>query len=88
MGESRARGLIPRGAIPAPMGDRAVVLLSGGMDSATALAIAKAETGDVITLTIDYGQRHRKEVEAAKAVAKHFRVRDHRVVKLDLASVG
>ncbi|MGQ0797701.1 MAG: 7-cyano-7-deazaguanine synthase QueC [Methanobacteriota archaeon] len=71
-----------------PMGEHAVVLLSGGMDSATALAIAKSEVADVIALTIDYGQRHRREVEAAKALAKHFRVRDHRTVTLDLTAVG
>ena len=70
------------------MGDRAVVLLSGGMDSATALAIAKSEGHDVVALTIDYGQRHRRELEAAKAVAKHFHVRDHRIMTLDLAAVG
>jgi len=70
------------------MGAIAVVLLSGGMDSATALAIAKAENHEVIALTIDYGQRHRKEIEAAKAVADHFRVRDHRIVRLDLTTVG
>ena len=67
---------------------RAVVLLSGGMDSATALAIAKADGFDVIALTIDYGQRHRREIDAAKKVAKHFGVRDHRVVSLDLTPIG
>ncbi len=58
------------------------------MDSATALAIAKAEGHEIIALTIDYGQRHRREVEAAKRVAKHFGVRDHRVVFLDLTEIG
>jgi len=67
---------------------RAVVLLSGGMDSATALAIARADGFDPIALTIDYGQRHRRELEAAKKVAKHFRVKDHRFISLDLAEVG
>ena len=70
------------------MADRAVVLLSGGMDSATALAIAKAEGLDVIALTFDYGQRHRREIDAAKKVAKHFGVRDHRIVALDLGAIG
>ncbi len=70
------------------MGERAVVLLSGGMDSATALAIALSEGFDVLALTFDYGQRHRKEVQAAKRVAKHFRVRDHQIVKLDLTGIG
>ena len=67
---------------------RAVVLLSGGMDSATALAMTKAEGFDILALTFDYGQRHRKEVEAAKRVAEHFDVRDHRIVNLDLSAIG
>ncbi len=58
------------------------------MDSATALAIAKAEGLDVIALTFDYGQRHRREIDAAKKVAKHFGVRDHRIVALDLGAIG
>ncbi len=70
------------------MTDRAVVLLSGGMDSATALAIARAEGLDVIALTVDYGQRHRREIDAARKVAKHFGVRDHRIVSLDLTAIG
>ncbi len=70
------------------MAAKAVVLLSGGMDSATAVAIAKADGFDVIALTFDYGQRHQKEVDAARRVAKHFDVKDHRIVKVDLAGVG
>ncbi len=58
------------------------------MDSATALAIAKADGFDIIALTIDYGQRHRREVEAARKVAKHFGVKDHRIVALDLTAIG
>ncbi len=58
------------------------------MDSATALAIAKADGLEVIALTFDYGQRHRREIEAARKVAKHFGVRDHRVVALDLGAIG
>jgi 7-cyano-7-deazaguanine synthase len=58
------------------------------MDSATALAIAKADGFDVIALTVDYGQRHHREIEAAKRVAKHFGVRDHRIVTLDLTTIG
>ncbi len=67
---------------------RAVVLLSGGMDSATALAIALKEGFEVTALSVDYGQRHKKELEAARKVAKHFGVRDHRVVTLDLGAIG
>ena len=70
------------------MGNRAIVLLSGGMDSATALAMTKAEGFEVVALTFDYGQRHRREIEAAKRVAKHFDVRDHRIVNLDLSAIG
>ena len=70
------------------MADRAIVLLSGGMDSATALAVAKSKAFDVIALTIDYGQRHRKELGAARKIAQHFKITDHRIVHLDLTSVG
>lgn len=70
------------------MGERVVVLLSGGMDSATALAMAANEGSDVVALTFEYGQRHRRETEAARALAEHFRVRDHRVIAIDLAQIG
>jgi 7-cyano-7-deazaguanine synthase len=65
-----------------------VVLLSGGMDSATALALTLANGSPVIALTFDYGQRHRKEIEAAKRISKHFRVGDHRIVSMDLGAIG
>ena len=58
------------------------------MDSAAALAIAKSEGFNVLALTFDYGQRHRRELDAARRVAKHFGVRDHRIVKLDLPAIG
>src|SRR5437867_3383605 len=67
---------------------KAVVLLSGGMDSATALAMTLKEGFEVIALTLDYGQRHRREIAAAKRIAAHFRVREHRVVSLDLTAIG
>ena len=70
------------------MAPRAVVLLSGGMDSATALAIALEDGCEVTTLSVDYGQRHRKEIEAARRVAQHFGVRDHRLARLDLTAIG
>ncbi len=70
------------------MAPRAVVLLSGGMDSATALAIALKEGFEVMALSVDYGQRHRKEIDAARKVAKHFGIRDHRIVSLDLTAIG
>jgi 7-cyano-7-deazaguanine synthase len=58
------------------------------MDSATALAMTLEDGFDVEALTFDYGQRHRKEIEAAKRIAKHFRVTDHRIASLDLTSIG
>ncbi len=70
------------------MAPRAVVLLSGGMDSATALALALKDGFEVTALSVDYGQRHRKELESARKVAKHFGIKDHRVVALDLAAIG
>jgi 7-cyano-7-deazaguanine synthase len=66
---------------------RAVVLLSGGLDSSVVLAIAMDEGYNVRALTIDYGQRHFKEVEAARALAKHFDV-EHKVVRVDLSAFG
>ena len=67
---------------------KAVVLLSGGLDSSTALAIAKSKGREVHALTVDYGQRHRREIEAAKKVAKHFRARGHKILKIDLKPIG
>jgi 7-cyano-7-deazaguanine synthase len=70
------------------MASSAVVLLSGGMDSATALAIARKEGLDALALTFDYGQRHAREIEAAKRLAAHFHVKDHRIARLDLTAIG
>ncbi len=70
------------------MAETTVVLLSGGMDSATALAMTIRGGDEVIGLTFDYGQRHGKEVEAAKRIAKHFKVSDHRIASIDLSSIG
>lgn len=69
-------------------GTRAAVLLSGGLDSATALAVARAEGLECHCLTVDYGQRHRIELEAAEAVAQHLGAASHRVVALDLRAIG
>ncbi len=71
-------------ASPAP----AVVLLSGGLDSATCLAIARSEGFDVHALTISYGQRHVQEVEQAKNVARALGASSHRVIALDLRAIG
>ncbi|MGH9457448.1 MAG: 7-cyano-7-deazaguanine synthase QueC [Thermoanaerobaculia bacterium] len=66
----------------------AIVLLSGGLDSATVLAMARAEGREAIALSFDYGQRHRFELEAARDVARALGVRDHLVVELDLRRFG
>jgi 7-cyano-7-deazaguanine synthase len=70
------------------MSPRAVVLLSGGMDSTTALAITRKDGFELIAVTFDYGQRHRKEIDAAKRIAEHFRVKDHRLARIDLTEIG
>lgn len=67
---------------------RAVCLLSGGLDSATALAIAKTEGYDLHALSFDYGQRHRVELNAARVVAAAAGVRKHLVVAFDLRAMG
>jgi 7-cyano-7-deazaguanine synthase len=67
---------------------KAVVLVSGGLDSATTLAIARDEGYACYALTFDYGQRHRVELAAAQRVAASLGAADHRVVKLDLAWMG
>jgi 7-cyano-7-deazaguanine synthase len=67
---------------------RAVVLLSGGLDSTTVLAIALAEGLECHCLTVDYGQRHRVELEAARKVADALGAASHRVITLDLRAIG
>jgi 7-cyano-7-deazaguanine synthase len=67
---------------------RAVVLLSGGVDSATTLAIARSENFQCYALTFKYGQRHHREVEAAKKIARSLAVVEHRVIEIDLAAFG
>jgi 7-cyano-7-deazaguanine synthase len=67
---------------------RAVVLLSGGLDSATSLAIARDAGFDAYCLSLDYGQRHRAELDAARRVAQALGAREHRILRLDLAAFG
>src|SRR5204862_1287169 len=67
---------------------RAVVLLSGGIDSTTTLAIAIAEGYEVYALSFDYGQRHEIETEAARRVANSLGAKEHRVANIDLHIFG
>jgi 7-cyano-7-deazaguanine synthase len=67
---------------------KAVVLLSGGLDSTTTAARAIADGYEVFALSVDYGQRHRVELARAAEVAKALKVADHRTVALDLRSIG
>lgn len=67
----------------------AVVLLSGGLDSATALAWASKEMGWIChTVAFDYGQRHKVEIEASANVARALGITDHRVISVDLGAIG
>jgi len=66
----------------------AIVLLSGGLDSATCLAMARAEGFRPVALSFDYGQRHNAELAAARRIASAMGVTDHRVLRLDLGAIG
>ena len=70
------------------MASKAVVLLSGGLDSYTTAAIARAEGFDLYALTIAYHQRHARELEAARAIARALRVERHLELDLDLRPIG
>ena len=70
------------------MSKKAVILVSGGLDSTTVVAMAKSQGYDCYTLSFDYGQRHRSELEAAYRVSKLMAVHEHKVVKLDLGTIG
>ncbi|MET0661191.1 MAG: 7-cyano-7-deazaguanine synthase QueC [Steroidobacteraceae bacterium] len=71
--------------MPAP---RAVVLVSGGMDSAVTLAIARSDGFECYALSVDYGQRHRAELDAAARVANALGAIEHRVFHIDLGTIG
>ena len=66
----------------------AVILLSGGLDSATTLAIARRDGFDCVALSFDYGQRHRFELDAARRLAQSLGVRDHVILTIDLRAFG
>ncbi len=67
---------------------KAVVLLSGGLDSATVVAMAKAQGYSCYTMSFDYGQRHRAELQAAERVASQLGVVEHKVIGLNLNGIG
>ncbi len=78
---------------PAPAGrpahaGRAIVLLSGGLDSSTVLAMARARGFECYALSVSYGQRHGAEIEAARRVARALGAHEHRVMEVDLAGIG
>lgn len=66
----------------------AVVLLSGGLDSATTLAIARSQGYECHALSVEYGQRHSAELDAAQRVAKALGAHQHRIMRVDLAGIG
>lgn len=68
--------------------NKAVVLLSGGMDSVTALALAARENEEVYALSFDYGQRHSKELACARWQAEYFVVKEHQLIELDLRLIS
>jgi 7-cyano-7-deazaguanine synthase len=69
-------------------GERAVVLLSGGLDSATVLALARRAGHECYALSVAYGQRHSAELDAAARIAGVLGVREHRIMHVDLAGIG
>jgi len=70
------------------MTPKAIVLLSGGLDSTTTLAIAKNAGYDLFTISFNYGQRHKVEIEKAKIIAEHLGVKEHHIVNMDLTQFG
>jgi 7-cyano-7-deazaguanine synthase len=69
-------------------GARAIVLLSGGLDSATVLAMARSRNYECYALSVEYGQRHRAELDAACKVAAALGAHEHRTMRVDLAGIG
>lgn len=67
---------------------KAVVLLSGGLDSATVLALARSRGFDCLALSVQYGQRHAAEIDAARRIAVALGAREHRLMAVDLAGIG
>ena len=67
---------------------KAIVLLSGGLDSTTTLAIAKNSGYDLFAISFNYGQRHKIELERAKTVAREIKTKEHRIIDIDLRQFG
>jgi 7-cyano-7-deazaguanine synthase len=67
---------------------KAIILLSGGLDSATVCAIAKNENYDLYAISFDYGQRHKIELKCAKELVKFFNIKEHKIAKIDLRIFG
>jgi len=65
----------------------AIVLLSGGLDSSTVLALAKERGYDVVALTFDYGQKHKRELNSSRKMARHFKAKEHIIVPLSLGKL-
>ena len=70
------------------MNSKAVILLSGGVDSTTCLAIAKNQGFELYVLTFNYGQRHDFELKSAQKIVDHYQIKNHSVVDIDLAQFG
>lgn len=79
---------MPHPGLALPVQRRAVVLLSGGLDSCVAAAIAKDLGFHLFALSVDYGQRHAREVQAARDVARALGAREHKVVRVDPGALG
>jgi len=77
-----------RGNSMSCVGKPAVILLSGGLDSATALAMAREQGFECYALSVEYGQRHSAELDAARRVARAGGAREHRIMHVDLAGIG
>lgn len=67
---------------------KALVLVSGGLDSTTCLAVARSQAFEIHAITFDYGQRHHYETHAAEKIVAHYQVDSHRLIKIDLQSIG
>ena len=68
--------------------EKAVILLSGGLDSTTCVALANEQKFELYALTVNYGQKHNFEIEASKHIAKEYNVERHTIIQIDLAQFG